>query len=200
MKGSLITLSFFALGCILGPFIGARPLGDDIDLSFIALCGLMACVGFGLGNDSETLKKFRSLDLRMALLPLMTVVGTLCGAACAIVLLPHLRLFDILAVGSGFGYYSLSSIFITEYRGASLGTTALLANVIREIFTLLLAPLMARFFGRLAPISAGGATSMDTTLPAITQSVGSEFVPVSVFHGAVVDFSVPFLVTFFCML
>lgn len=200
MKGSLITLGFFALGCLLGPLVGARPLGEDIDLSFFALCALMACVGFGLGNDPEMLKKFRHLDFRMALLPLMTVVGTLCGAAFALILLPHLRLFDIMAVGSGFGYYSLSSIFITEYRGAALGTTALLANVIREILTLLLAPVMARFFGRLAPISAGGATSMDTTLPVITQSSGAEFVPVSVYHGALVDFSVPFLVTFFCML
>ncbi len=200
MKGSLITLSFFALGCLLGSVVGARPLGEALDLSFVALCALMACVGFGLGNDPDTLKKFRHLDFRMALLPLVTIAGTLCGAASAMILLPHLRLFDILAVGSGFGYYSLSSIFITEYRGAALGTTALLANVLREIFTLLLAPLMARYFGRLAPISAGGATSMDTTLPVITQTAGSEYVPVSVYHGVLVDFSVPFLVSFFCML
>ena len=39
--------------------------------------------------------------------------------------------------GSGFGYYSLSSIFITEYKGAELGTIALLSNISREIITLL---------------------------------------------------------------
>ena len=39
---------------------------------------------------------------------------------------------------------------------------------------------------------------MDTTLPIITQTAGQKYVIVSIFHGFVVDFSVPFLVTFFC--
>ena len=105
-----------------------------------------------------------------------------------------------MAVGAGFGYYSLSSILITESKGAALGTIALLSNIVREIITLLLAPLLARWFGSLAPISAGGATSADTTLPIITRVSGDEFAIVSVYHGFVVDFSVPFLVTLFCSL
>ncbi|MGL5957681.1 MAG: lysine exporter LysO family protein, partial [Phocaeicola sp.] len=99
-----------------------------------------------------------------------------------------------------FGYYSLSSIFITEYRGAELGTVALISNILREIITLLCAPLLVRWFGKLAPISAGGATTMDTTLPIITRTAGEELVVLSIFHGFVVDFSVPFLVTLFCSL
>jgi uncharacterized membrane protein YbjE (DUF340 family) len=54
------------------------------------------------------------------------------------------------------------------------------------------------WFGRLAPIAAGGATTMDTTLPIITRTCGKEFVILSIIHGFLVDFSVPFLVTFFC--
>ena len=98
-----------------------------------------------------------------------------------------------MAVGAGFGYYSLSSIFITEYKGPELGTIALLSNITREIITLLFAPLLVRWFGNLAPIS-----TMDTTLPIITRYSGQSFVVVSIFHGFVVDFSVPFLVTLFC--
>ena len=105
-----------------------------------------------------------------------------------------------MAVGSGFGYYSLSSIFITEYKGAELGTIALLSNISREIITLLSAPLLVRWFGNLAPIAAGGATTMDTTLPIITQYSGQQFVIVSIFHGFVTDFSVPFLVSLFCII
>ena len=105
-----------------------------------------------------------------------------------------------MAVGSGFAYYSISSIFITQYRGAELGTVALLANIYREILTLLIAPLLAKVFGPLAPISSGGATTMDTTLPIISQTCGKQYVVVSLFHGFVVDFSVPFLVTMWCML
>lgn len=105
---------------------------------------------------------------------------------------------DCMAVGAGFGYYSLSSIFITEYKGPELGTIALLSNIMREIITLLCAPLLVKYFGKLAPISVGGATTMDTTLPIITRYSGKEFVIISIFHGFVVDFSVPFLVTLLC--
>ena len=134
------------------------------------------------------------------LLPLLTVLGTLAGCAAVAWLLPERHLAGCLAIGSGFGYYSLSSIFITEMKGAELGTIALLANIMREIITLLCAPLLARWFGPLAPISVGGATSMDTTLPIITRAAGEEYSVVAVFHGVAVDFSVPFLVTFFCTL
>ena len=135
---------------------------------------------------------------RLVFLPIMTILGTLAGSAAVSLILTHRSITDCLAVGSGFGYYSLSSIFITEYKGAELGTIALLANISREILTLLAAPLLVRWFGNLAPISAGGATTMDTTLPIITRTAGQQFVVVSIFHGFVVDFSVPFLVTLFC--
>lgn len=158
----------------------------------------MFSVGLSVGNDPQTLKNFRSLNPRLVFLPIMTILGTLAGSAAVSLILTHRSLTDCLAVGSGFGYYSLSSIFITEYKGAELGTIALLANISREILTLLAAPLLVRWFGNLAPISAGGATTMDTTLPIITRTAGQQFVVVSIFHGFVVDFSVPFLVTLFC--
>ena len=81
---------------------------------------------------------------------------------------------------------------------AELGTIALIANIIREIFALLGAPLFVRYFGRLSPICAGGATTMDTTLPIITRYCGKDLVFVSIFHGILVDFTVPFFVSFFC--
>ena len=128
----------------------------------------------------------------------MTILGTFAGSLAVSLLLPQRSALDCLAVGSGQAYYSLSSILITQYKGAELGTIALLANISREIITLIGAPLMVRWFGSLAPISAGGATTMDTTLPIITQTSGQQFVILSLFHGFVVDFSVPFIVTFFC--
>lgn len=200
MKGSLIIVGWFVVGVVCGLNGWLPALPQDVDISFIALCLLMTCVGISIGNDPETIKKFRSLNPRLALLPLMTIFGTLAGAVVAGLLLPRIGIGHSLAIGAGFGYYSLSSIFITQYLGADLGTVALLSNICREILTLLLAPLMARYFGKLAPISAGGATSMDTTLPIIVRSAGQEYTIVSIYHGFLVDFSVPFLVTLFCMI
>lgn len=200
MKGSIIIVGFFALGIIVGLLSIVPQSIIESDISYYALCALMFCVGISIGCDSKVLGSFRKVNPRLMLLPLMTIVGTLAGTAAAALVLPHRHLFDCMAVGSGFGYYSLSSIFITEYKGAELGTIALLANIMREILTLLCAPLLAKWFGKLAPITMGGATSMDTTLPIITRSSGQDFVIVSIFHGFCVDFSVPFLVTFFCSL
>lgn len=197
MKGSLIIVGFFALGVACG-LADVLPDLSQTDISFYALCALMFCVGISVGSDPQTLNSFRALSPRLVMLPVATILGTLAGTAIISLLLQGRTLADCLAVGSGFGYYSLSSIFITEYRGAELGTVALLANICREIITLLAAPLLARWFGPLAPISAGGATTMDTTLPIIARTSGQGFVVVSIFHGFLVDFSVPFLVTLWC--
>lgn len=198
MKGSLIIVGFFILGVLCGVYQLIPYDFTQSKLSFYALCALMFSVGISIGNDPQTLRNFRSLNPRLMFLPVMTILGTLAGCAVVSLFLSHRSVTDCMAVGAGFGYYSLSSIFITEYKGPELGTIALLSNITREIITLLFAPLLVRWFGNLAPISAGGATTMDTTLPIITRYSGQSFVVVSIFHGFVVDFSVPFLVTLFC--
>ena len=198
MKGSLIIVGFFVLGIIVGLCDVIPDSFVNSDVSYYALCCLMFCVGISIGCDTSVLKSFKEVNPRLILLLFITILGTLAGCAAVSILLGHRQLTDCLAIGSGFGYYSLSSIFITQYRGAELGTIALLANISREILTLLCAPLLAKYFGRLAPISVGGATTMDTTLPIITRYSGESFIIVSIFHGFCVDFSVPFLVTFFC--
>ena len=198
MKGSLIIVSFFVLGIIVG-LCDVIPAGLlDSDVSYCALCCLMFCVGISIGCDTSVLKSFKKVNPRLMMLPVMTILGTLAGCAAVSLILSHRQLTDCLAIGSGFGYYSLSSIFITEYRGAELGTIALLANIVREMITLLLAPMLAKLFGPLAPITAGGATTMDTTLPIIAQASGQKYVALSIYHGFVTDFSVPFLVTMWC--
>lgn len=198
MKGSLIVVGFFVIGLLGGieKMVPSWLLNGEV--SFVALCGLLLFVGLGIGLNPEMKKEVRSLSPRMALLPVVTIIGSWLGALLIWTVL-HRTLSDCMAINSGFAYYSLSSIFITEYRGAELGTIALLANIIREMLTLLGAPLMARWFGPLAPISAGGATTMDTTLPILSQTVGQRYIALSIYHGFVVDFTVPFLVSWWCM-
>lgn len=197
MRGSLIIVSFFVAGLLAARW-GLLP--DELienDFSMYALYSLMFLVGMSIGNDTKALTALKGQHIKILLVPLATILGTLAGCALVSLVLSGRSLTDCLAIGSGFGYYSLSSVFITEYKGAELGTLALTANIIREIITLLGAPLLVCWFGKLAPICAGGATTMDTTLPVITRFSGKECVVVAVFHGFVVDFSVPFLVTFF---
>ena len=202
LKGSLVIVAFFAVGCLAGLWTEPDMKGSNV--STWVLYALMFCVGVTLGNDRTLAGRVRRLDRRLALLPVATAVGTLGGAALAAPFFGAdsavTSAADSLAVGAGFGYYSLSSIFIADLRGAELATVALLCNILRELFTLLAAPLVARWFGPLAAVSIGGATTFDTTLPIITRAAGRPYAVVSIFHGCVMDFSVPFLVTFFCSL
>lgn len=199
MKGSLIIVAFFAAGILCGRADVLPQWVSSSTVSMTALCALLLCVGMGIGSNPDMKSEFRSLNPRVALLPLATILGSWAGAAIAFLMLQR-TLTDCLAISSGFAYYSLSSIFLTEYRGIELGTIALVANLVREAITLLGTPLLARLFGPLAPISAGGATTMDTTLPIITHTCGQRFTILAIFHGFIVDFSVPFLVTFWCMM
>ena len=140
MKGSIIIVSFFIIGTLCGYYHLLPQRILESSLSYYALCGLMFCVGISIGCNPDTLKSFRSLNPRLMLLPLATILGTLCGCAVISCFLPGRSLFDCLAVGSGFGYYSLSSIFITEYNGAELGTIGLPSNISRQIIALPCAP------------------------------------------------------------
>lgn len=206
MKGSLIVVGFFVLGCLLG---GSGYLPDVIlenDITIYVLYLLMFQVGISIGSDKKLKEILCSIRPKLLLVPLATIVGTLAASALVGLFISKWSVFDCLAVGSGFAYYSLSSILITQLKEASLGiqmatelgTIALMANIMREIMALLGAPLFVRYFGRLSPICAGGATTMDTTLPIITRYSGKDLVFVSIFHGIIVDFTVPFFVSFFC--
>ena len=199
MKGSLIILFFFCSGEGLAR-LGLIPTYlMEHDCTVYALWLLMLLVGISIGSDRRLGEILRTLRPRVLLLPLATTVGTFAGTAVASLFLAY-SVSECLAVGAGFAYYSLSSIFISQYKGPELGTIALISNIMRELITLLLTPLLARYLGPLMPISCGGASTMDTTLPVITKYCGKDWIFVSIVHAMVLDLSVPFWVIFFCTL
>lgn len=206
MKNSIIVFLFFCAGCLLG-FSGEIKL-DAHHISLYILYALMLQVGISIGSNKNLKQIVRQIRLKMLMIPLATIIGTLLFSALASLLLSRWSVFECMAVGSGFAYYSLSSILITQFKEPSiglqlateLGTIALLSNIIREMMALLGSPLIEKYFGKLAPISAAGVNSMDVVLPAITRYSGKEMIPVAILHGILIDFSVPLFVSFFCSL
>ena len=162
MRSSLITLLFFLLGGVVGAYASVSV--DTHRASVYVLYLLMLLLGISLGCSRDPKQIVASLRPDALLLPLATVGGTLLFSAMGGFLLSRWTAFDCMAVGSGFAYYSVSSILITEIKSASLGvqvatelgTIALLSNIFREMAALLCAPLFRRYFGYLAPISAAG--------------------------------------------
>lgn len=210
MMGSIKVVAFFILGALLGYLLSnyatlPAPLANGSVTQWI-LYLLMIQVGASIGSDKNLKEILNTIRPKMLLIPLGTIVGTLIFTAIAALFISKWGFFDSMAIGSGFAYYSLSSILITQLTEPSvgiqmatqLGTVALIANILREIYGLLGAPLFYRYFGLFAPICVGGATTMDTTLPIITSVCGKNLAFISIFHGILVDFSVPLLVSFFC--
>lgn len=206
MKNSITVIAIFIVGCVAG---ACYDIEFDIhNLSLCILYALMLQVGIGIGSNKSLRESLRHVSPKILLVPLATITGTLLFSAVASLLLSQWSVFDCMAVGSGFAYYSLSSILITQFKEPSigmqlateLGTIALLSNIIREMMALVGAPLIRRYIGKLAPISAAGVNSMDVLLPSITRCSGNEVMPIAICHGILVDLSVPFFVNLFCNL
>jgi len=196
MRSSLIIFSFFVTGVLAG-LSGKLPSGYDFDkFGGYALYLLMFLAGVSIGSDKNSWKVLATHNYKIIWVPLTIILGTLAGSALVALVIPTLTLRESLAVGAGFGYYSLSSVFITQLHSHSLGVVALLSNIFREVATLLATPILVRYFGKLAGIASGGATAMDTTLPVISRYSGKEYAIIAVFSGIVLTILVPFLVTF----
>ena len=196
MKSSLIILLSFILGVLVARFHYLSDLLLETDYSIYILFLLMFLVGMSIGADIKSLYiPLRQYRMKVLWVPVATIVGTLLFCFLLGLCLDGISLRETVAIGAGFGYYSLSAVFLKELAGADIGTMALVANLLRELFTLLFTPFLVRYFGKLAPISSAGATSMDTSLPIITRYAGESFVVISIFHGVVVDVSVPVILS-----
>lgn len=195
MRDNIILVVIFVFGIVIGR-INILP---DFLLSFnyatYLLYALMFVVGISIGNDIETLRSFRKLSSRVIFLPFLTILGSLFGGIVASLIIQR-DMTTSMAISAGLGYYSLSSIILSENVSVAIGTIALLSNILRELIAILFSPLLARRFSPFAPIAAGGATSMDVTLPFILRASGSEYLVPSLYHGFVCDLSVPIVVSF----
>ncbi len=197
MRDSFLILGVFFFGLILARLDWLPRFLLANDLALTALWIFMFLAGMSVGANKKLAQIARSIKPAIFLLPLATTLGTLAGSILAAVWL-FMPFGDSLAVGIGFGYYSLSSIFITQYKGADLGAVALLANMARELLAILFMPLLASRFGPFAAIASAGCTSMDTSLPFILRHAGQNWLLPALLHGIALDFSVPFWLAFFC--
>lgn len=196
MKSSLIILAVFALGVIAGlaKFVSIPVTASD--MSIYILYGLMFLVGISLGLDKHLWEQLREMNFKLLLIPCATFTGTALGILSYELLFEFPKGADLYAIGAGFGYYSFSGIYIQKVSGETMGVIALLANISREVITLIFTPVLVKFFGKIAPITCGGATTSDTTLPVILKYSGKYYVLGSVINGVILTIMVPILIAF----
>jgi len=147
-----------------------------------------------LRNSSMTLRQI-ILNRRGMLVAAVVAVSSLAGGALAAVML-GLPLNTGLAIASGYGWYSLSGIVLTDSFGPVIGSAAFFNDLARELVAIMLIPTLVRT-SRSSALGLCGATSMDFTLPVLQRSGGLDMVPPAVVHGFLLSLLAPVLMAFF---
>lgn len=159
-----------------------------------ALIFLLFLVGIQLRGSGMTLRQI-ILNRRGMIVASVVLVSALIGGMIAALLL-GLPLKTGLAMASGFGWYSLSGILMTEAFGPVIGSAAFFNDLLRELIAIMLIPaLVARH--RSSALGLCGATSMDFTLPVLQRAGGMEIVPAAIVHGFVMSLLAPILIALF---
>ena len=157
------------------------------------LYALMCSVGVSVGMRRGLLASLREHHVKMLVIPLGVVAGSLAGGAAASALCGD-ALREGMAVASGLGWYSLAGVTIEGLAGAQMGAVAFLANLMRELASFALIPVIARKLNFFACIGAAAATSEDTTLPVMIRVTDERTVVFSVVNGVVCSALVPVLI------
>ncbi|EKP95206.1 lysine exporter LysO family protein [Thermaerobacter subterraneus] len=168
-----------------------------------ALLLLMALYGYEFGRQwPATRESLRAVRGKALLLPLLGAAGSLAGGWLAGRLTgepPALAL----AVAAAFGWYSMAGVLVAQLWGPAAGALAFLANVMRELLTVVAVPFLARLAGRRSWLAVlpGGATTMDTTLPVIAAAARDAGTTALAFvHGLILTLLAPALISWLASL
>ncbi|MCF6465656.1 lysine exporter LysO family protein [Clostridium sp. Cult2] len=157
----------------------------------IGLCILLFFVGIDIGKQKDVFSNIKTMGFKILLVPFGIILGGILGGALSGIIL-NMPLKEAAAVGSGLGWYTLSSMMLTNYS-TELSTLAFLSNVIREVIALILVPFVAKYIGYLESVSICGATAMDTALPVISKATDSQTTIIAFISGIISTISVPVL-------
>ena len=196
VKEPLVLVGIVVLGLTLRL---STPLFDWFQSSLVTylLYTLLFFVGMGMVHKQISFKGVLA-DKSLFLLPFYTIAGTYLGALLA-PLLTDYTIREAWGMLSGFGWYSLSGILISDLGFPILGSISFLANLLRESFSFFLIP----FFGRLGKryyypaVCTAGATSMDVTLVLLSSHFGTRTMLGSIYHGVIMSLAASILIPLF---
>ena len=158
---------------------------------------LLACVGLQLRASGIKLKAVL-LNRYGLILSVFFIVSSFAGGIVAALIL-KMPVTHGLAISSGFGWYSLSTIILQDAHGPIMGSIAFFNDLFREFFAFMVIPLlMARY--PLTAVGSGGATSLDFVLPVIQRTGGAQVVPIAISFGFITNILAPIFLVFFANL
>jgi uncharacterized membrane protein YbjE (DUF340 family) len=147
-----------------------------------------------LGREGTIFENFKKAGWRVMIFPFVIMAGSLLGVVISSLFLP-LSVQDALCIGSGFGWYSLAPIMLTEYS-VEISAISFMHNVMRELCAILFIPVVAKRIGYIECISLAGAAAMDVGLPIVERSTRGDIAAYSFISGVVLSAAVPIMVGF----
>ena len=188
--GSLRITTLFAAGLFVGLVTNFRVSEEFLWLTLLCL---IFAVGVSMGLEINKLVTMSREKIYLGLkLILATTVGSLIGGIITHSLLREPALKYSLIISAGMGWYSFTGTYLTSID-PYLGFLGYLSNVLREVYTYVTYPLLAKKL-KYSSISLGGATTMDTTLPIIASIGGVEVGVLAFIHGAFLTLLIPVIV------
>ena len=160
-----------------------------------ALIVLMFSVGISVGENKLLFRKMREYNVRVLVIPVGIVIGSLLGGVAGSIAL-QMPLRESLCISAGMGWYSLSGVLLIDLISAEIGTIAFLSNILREILTFLLIPLLAKYLNGYTAIAPAGATSSDTSLSILIKYTDEEVAMMAVINGVLCTSVIPILINF----
>lgn len=197
IRGSLAQVICVVIGFVIGYFLPATYMPPENTMTVLLMI-LILLVGIGLKGSGITLKEVL-LNKRGVEMSVIFTLAVLVGGLLFALLFSEVSWTKGLALASGFGWYSLSAIVMTDAYGAIWGSVALFNDLIREFFALIFIPVFMRKYPS-ASVGLGGATSLDFTLPIIQQSGGLKVVPLAISFGFIINIVSPVLMVVFSAL
>ena len=197
IRGSLAQVFCVVLGMVIGYLLPVGYLPPENTMTILLMI-LILLVGIGLKGSGITLKEVL-LNKRGVEMSIIFTLAVLVGGLIFAMLFSEVSWTKGLALASGFGWYSLSAIVMTDAYGAIWGSVALFNDLIREFFALIFIPVFMRKYPS-AAVGLGGATSLDFTLPIIQQSGGLKVVPLAISFGFIINIVSPVLMVLFSAL
>lgn len=194
--GSLVQLSCVIIGLIIGQFFALDKLPISLDSVIKGLLMLLILlVGMSLSHAGMTLKQVL-VNKRGVQMSVIFCSSVSLGGVLFALLKDDVGIMQGLAMVSGYGWYSLSGIIMTDAYGAVWGSVALLNDLLREFVALAFIPLLIKRYPSTA-VGLGGVTTMDFTLPIIQSSGGNQIVPLAMSFGFIVNIISPILMVIF---
>jgi uncharacterized membrane protein YbjE (DUF340 family) len=182
-----------AIGYLIHNFTIGFPNFLITDYLFTAAIYILLFVmGLTFSIDKEAVAKLRKSGFKLLIVPVLVIIGSVLGGLVAGLAL-QLNLFGSMAVTAGYGWYTLTGPLLTQMLGTEWGALGFAANFLRELLTILTITFLVKL-DKYAPIAAGGATTMDTTLPVIVRYCGSETLITAFSSGFVLSMLAPFTV------